>query len=360
MRQKISILVIILFFIFTAALIACPGKLAPTTPPTDSTTVVEIAEAIASGAVTTTNANTSEARHKVIQVPKEELIAHLFKNFFTVVPQADAAASQGTCPNYQQTIPSPAPNAGCSVGTDGSGLNYMALTLGPCNFNNPYATWSGGQTLKLNANSTTVLTCGVFPTFVNTDIVQRYFYTPTSRINNFPPLAPAPSPTPITILIDTLASNQPGAPWSGFAYQVPLIGESISYQPGPPARQITVYGIHLAGDIGGYIVWDYTVSSTSPSGVITAPLVVDGSNNITGGVLYIQDNKNQIVTQTVFTGSTGYTPGCGVPTSMALGTITTSAMPGYSFATQILTNFSAVTCGQATINGQTVFLQQSF
>jgi hypothetical protein len=215
------------------------------------------------------------------------------------------------------------------------------------------------------------MTCGAtFPSFVAGDTVQRWFVSPTSRIANLLPLpnpAAAPTPLPITVLVDTYAGSllygvtpvaDPGPPstgWTGYLNLTESTGETIVFGAGG-ARTIRINGLHIAAEISGYVVWDVTVSTVNPVTLAAGTLSVDGANNVSaGGTIYIQNNRSLYTVASQVTTSLGYTTGCGVPTS---GAMSTSSISG-AFSAETM-SFTA-TCGNATYNGATaVTLMQSY
>lgn len=377
-------------FLALISLAGCPGSLAHTPPATNVITNSEVAEAIASGVVTTTWSSGAEARY-VPKTPKEKALEQIVEDFYSLIPKAEAASSAGLCVSLQSGYNGVfAPNSTCGYGTNPvSGLYFETLTWAPCNGAAPLGTWSGGVTLALTASALPVpgtpMVCNGFPAFQSGDVLWRNFFVPSARINNFTlnpadgvtpynpvtgiDLVPPWSSGPVTVMVDTWGASQipaGSAPYplpatvpppqfrSGWYFAVPDVGELITYGAAG-ATSIIVYGVHLKGSVAGYVTWDFTVSSNI-SGNPTATLNFDGVNTLTGN-LYVQDNIKQNVTKTTFNAVTytGGATGCGVPTG---GNVVTHTIVGsYTDPEQI--NFSG-SCGVATINGTQTFLFHSF
>ena len=354
-------------------LVACPGKLTPSRPFTDSPAITEIAEAVISGAVQSTSPTNLQARY-IPKTPRAQNIAKLVSDALRLLPKAQAAYSQGQCPTYQQGWFSAVPNTACSVGATTIGQQLLNISWGPCNMAQPYGTWSGGEVYILTQSpgetsfANSVNCTGI--AFQSGDVVLRYFYSPTARIPNFGSVENEEANYP-TVLVDTVASTSSTLPAANTGYGNPVVlpvnsqGEYVNFN-GPVQRTIDIYGIHVVGSVGGYITWNYSLTTfqagttgaayNSPGSIQPNALSVDATNTLQSGTVYVSDNLNQRVVKTVVQGPVQYNGSCGVP--VGTGGFQSTLVSGAAFSTETLTGFTA--CGTSTLNGSTYFLSHSF
>jgi hypothetical protein len=324
--------------------VACPGKPYPSAVQTNTVSIAEIAEAVASGIVTTTSASLNMAKYAP---PKQDKsFVQALSNFLE--PQAYAGVSAGLCATFQQnTLGIISPGSTCVSNAD----NSVTLAWGPCNNASPFGTWSGGETLRGTTSVPNLVACGGFPAFAVNDTLQRVFFIPTSRIANA-----SLNAVPVTVLVDTSGNFSSNPPTSGYYYPINIVGENMVFKGGGVINAY-VNGIHLVGDVSGYITWDYTVSSQDPTNPATAPSPLVITAGSLSGNLFVQDNLNKAVVKVNFGAVTYTNSQCGVPSGG--GPVLTNTLVG-THIVETLTAFNAINCGAATLNGAPIQLVHAF
>jgi len=310
-----------LCFIAVAAL-GCPGKNEPTVPPTDATSASEIAAAVIGGVVNATSATGVSASYR----PRKErpMWAKLLNkiNFF---PEAMAQLPPpvfGNCPNIWGT-------GGGALSCTNPNSSQVYFPYVYCDQSDATISWAGSQLIRMT-QGTTSLTCNVgFPAFQANDTIIRSFGNATVR---------AFAATGILVLLETSSIS------NGWATPVLTTGETVVFT-GTGARTVTVNGLHVALDVGSYIIWDDVI--TSP------PIFVSATDGVATGQITNQLNKTNDIAISTLTGLVF--SGCCYPVG---GTITTTYNGDPTGARNETLTFPS--CGVGILNGNQITLHHCY